>query len=554
MATLLQGLGNSQAITNTIQGMYDIKQKALQEKQSEQAIQSNDLNLVQQKAQVAEMQRKEEWMNKSSDATLNPMLSHLSPEDKQKEVDNWVKLGFANVNSIGTPIQTNRQQELMKQYYSSNADAVAGYAKSKMESFKVQLGGLQEKLAKSQEKNAKPEEIQMLQKQIEDTTDTLNAYAGNVEPAIQQAKINASLNDFEQKNPQAWAEINKNPYTASIVDAAKNGVQGAYGEFLKMAGEAMKTPKNLGDLPTFEAETGWSSDQRGTTGYQDAITAWRDKKKSTTGVAADARAMDIEKRMNLKQNISDEDSAWLTSYKDIKSFVALNRIPGYTSVSDLPPDVVLNRKKGTLEKFNPKTNKMEPYKPEGEVSVGESAAIYKADKESLTNIVKSKDSIGAFVTGVNDSFKLLDTLSGDFNRGTIPGINKLSQVLSYQGGDPRIKPFKNALVTAMTDYMKVVTAGTTMTATELSIAAQNRAQSLLESSDNIQTFKDSLSLMKKEMIIAKNKMESQEIEIKKRLNPGKPSSTKETKTITKTGTYNGKKVIQYSDGSIEYAE
>ena len=31
-------------------------------------------------------------------------------------------------------------------------------------------------------------------------------------------------------------------------------------------------------------------------------------------------------------------------------------------------------------------------------------------------------------------------------------------------------------------------------------------------------------------------------------------TTGETKTITKTGTYNGKKVIQYSDGSIEYAK
>lgn len=194
-----------------------------------------------------------------------------------------------------------------------------------------------------------------------------------------------------------------------------------------------------------------------------------------------------------------------------------NRIPAFAAEQNLPPDVVRNRRDGKLYKQNFDTGKLEPYKPEKGTSAAEASSVYKADKASLANITKGKDTIFAFEKGVNQSFDLIDKLSDDLTRNKIPGINKVSQFFQYQGGDPRIKAFKNAITTSMTEYMKVTTAGTGISAAELTMGAQQRAKELMESSDNPQMIKQSLKIMRMEMDIKKKAFIEQENEVKGRL-------------------------------------
>lgn len=149
--------------------------------------------------------------------------------------------------------------------------------------------------------------------------------------------------------------------------------------------------------------------------------------------------------------------------------------------------------------------------------MAEAGATYKADKASLANITKGKDTVNAFEKGVSQSLTLVDNLSDKFARGQFPGINKLSQIAQYHGGNPDIKAFKNAVMTAMTEYMKVTTAGTGISAAELTLGAQERAKNILESSDNVETFKRQIAIMRQEMDIKKRAFEAQEQEIKGRL-------------------------------------
>jgi len=149
---------------------------------------------------------------------------------------------------------------------------------------------------------------------------------------------------------------------------------------------------------------------------------------------------------------------------------------------------------------------------------------FKSDKKSLAAVTKGMDTINSFEKGVQNSLTLVGKLSDGFNRGQYPGINKLSQLVSGHAGNPEIKAFKNALTTAMTEYMKVTTAGTGISSSELSIGAQQRAKELLETSDNPETFKESIELMRQEMEIKKRAFQEQHGEIQIRMQGGSPAA------------------------------
>ena len=202
-----------------------------------------------------------------------------------------------------------------------------------------------------------------------------------------------------------------------------------------------------------------------------------------------------------------------------KEKATMIRIPGYTAAKNLPAGYTFNRRTGEYEW---KGQGQAPNEKLG-ISLDEYSSFYPADQKSLQNIVKGKDTINAFEKGVSQSLDLVDRLSTGFERGQFPGINKLSQIISYHGGDPNIKAFKNAVTTAMTEYMKVTTAGTGISVSELTQGAQERAKTLLETSDNIETFKSSLAVMRQEMQIKKSSFDKQESEIKGRISGNMPA-------------------------------
>jgi hypothetical protein len=144
-------------------------------------------------------------------------------------------------------------------------------------------------------------------------------------------------------------------------------------------------------------------------------------------------------------------------------------------------------------------------------------ATFTADKKSLEVITKGMDSISAYADKAKNMMGLLSDLLGQIGRGSIPGINNITQIVDYQGGDPRIQGFRNNLMTTMTDYMKVVTAGKDIPTRELSMEAQKKVDNLLRIADNPETFKNSIDVMQKEMDFAKNTFVAKREDILKRM-------------------------------------
>jgi hypothetical protein len=127
------------------------------------------------------------------------------------------------------------------------------------------------------------------------------------------------------------------------------------------------------------------------------------------------------------------------------------------------------------------------------------------------------DSVAAFDKGATQSLNFAESVAKDFGLGKYPKANTISQLFQYHLGDPKVKGLKNALTTAATEYMKVINAGSDLTATELSVMGQQRAKEIIESSDNIDSLKNSIKIMKREMQISSDKFKAQQLEIKGRL-------------------------------------
>ncbi len=141
----------------------------------------------------------------------------------------------------------------------------------------------------------------------------------------------------------------------------------------------------------------------------------------------------------------------------------------------------------------------------------------KADTGSLVKITKGMDSVNAFEKGATNALTYAESVATDFNTGKFPGINKVSQLFQFHAGNEKVKGLRNAITTAATEYMKVINAGSDLTAAELSVMGQQRAKEIIESSDNLDSLKNSMKIMKREMQISGDKFKAQQREIKGRL-------------------------------------
>ena len=94
MADFVAGLGRSKAISSYIQGIYDIRQKAMEEERGKQAVTVGNLAIEGTKLQTAINKHTYEKMQKEEDAAnrlfpVDPILSQLTPSVKNF----WMEMG-----------------------------------------------------------------------------------------------------------------------------------------------------------------------------------------------------------------------------------------------------------------------------------------------------------------------------------------------------------------------------------------------------------------------------------------------------------------------------
>jgi hypothetical protein len=140
-----------------------------------------------------------------------------------------------------------------------------------------------------------------------------------------------------------------------------------------------------------------------------------------------------------------------------------------------------------------------------------------SDKQSLAKITKGMDSVGAFEAGATKALDFAETIAKDFGLGKYPKANTIMQLFQYHLGDPKVRGLQNAITTAATEYMKVINAGSDLTAAELSVMGQNRAKEIIESSNNLESLQNSIKIMKREMQISGDKFKAQRREVSGRL-------------------------------------
>ena len=154
------------------------------------------------------------------------------------------------------------------------------------------------------------------------------------------------------------------------------------------------------------------------------------------------------------------------------------------------------------------------------VSPGEVEAIraeYTANTKSLQGLTKGMDSVSAFEQNAQGSLDLIERLAENMRRGKYPRINRISQAIRYETGDPDIKAFRNAITTAMTEYMKVTTAGQGISVQQLHQGAQERADAMVTAADNPQAFARELSVYRQEMAIKDHAFKNKVQEIRNRI-------------------------------------
>ena len=185
-------------------------------------------------------------------------------------------------------------------------------------------------------------------------------------------------------------------------------------------------------------------------------------------------------------------------------------------------------------------------------------AGFGAQQQALKTMTNATANFGAFEKGMMANADYAIKLSSRFPRSKIPPVNTVMNAIKTKTGDPNIVRFSNALYAAALEYEKIRTAGTNISSAELSVGAQKKAEDLINTAQTHEQLKAAVDAMR---VDAKNIINARRSEIKGLQSDlasfgKKPDEAQPTgKTIVRTGTdkKTGRKVVQYSDGSVEYA-
>jgi hypothetical protein len=175
----------------------------------------------------------------------------------------------------------------------------------------------------------------------------------------------------------------------------------------------------------------------------------------------------------------------------------------------------------------------------------------KAASTALNQLTKQQSMVGAFEKNFNKNADIALELSSKFDRTGVPLVNKwINAGKRSITGDPELSALDASVKATVNEYAKIVSGSMGNTAT--AEGEIKKIEGILNAAQTPAQVKAVLDLMKRE---TKNRMDGFEEE-KRQLTDGmmreppKPAA----RTVTRTGTdANGKKVIQYSDGTIEHA-
>lgn len=124
------------------------------------------------------------------------------------------------------------------------------------------------------------------------------------------------------------------------------------------------------------------------------------------------------------------------------------------------------------------------------------AATYNAAKQNLARQMKVAGDIDRFETKFNLNVDNALQMSNQFPRGSYPSINKLVQGIQRETGNPDIDAFVNQTVIAATEAMKIINAGSGITAAELTVSGQRKAEEILRASDNPKAYAAKVNALK----------------------------------------------------------
>lgn len=179
---------------------------------------------------------------------------------------------------------------------------------------------------------------------------------------------------------------------------------------------------------------------------------------------------------------------------------------------------------------------------------------FNANKTAMAAVRKQQAQVGAFEKTAEKNLGLVLSLSDQLSRSDIPLLNRA--IVNFRQnitGDPKTASFVNALIAARTEYAKVLSGATG--AQGITDSARREAEDLFSKASTPDQLRAVVATARQEMANRMSSFEDQMRELQ--VMPGSESqatapTAKPTKTVTRTGTLNGRKVVQYSDGTVEY--
>lgn len=180
----------------------------------------------------------------------------------------------------------------------------------------------------------------------------------------------------------------------------------------------------------------------------------------------------------------------------------------------------------------------------------------KANAGAINQLQKQYVITSAFEKNANANADMALNLSAKVDRTGVPVVNTWLQAgqKSIQG-NADVSAFNAANETFVNEYAKIMSGS--MGNTAVSDSARNHAHDMLSTSQTPEQYKAVVNTLKQEMGNRMDGFRGQLTETQGSFSTKPNANTDKTsadKTVTRTGMHNGKKVIQYSDGSISYAQ
>jgi hypothetical protein len=209
------------------------------------------------------------------------------------------------------------------------------------------------------------------------------------------------------------------------------------------------------------------------------------------------------------------------------------RIPAYQTVADMP-NMRFNRKIGSFEMAP------SPNSPERQAEI-------RGATKSLYNSRKMYDMTMQAERQAERNIKIVQDVSNKYIRSRFPLPNKFWAAVRTGTGDPIMGEVQVKLLAASREYMRVVTGGA-RSAAELSIAAQTKADEIMNNSDSWEVVNAKTSAMIQELKATeksfKDQMQEQQDVISGKVAPDTQEPKKETR---ETKTINGKPYYKVGD-------